>query len=169
VRSWCGALLAVALLPAGTACGGDDDDDATVPAVELIQPAVAAVESERGGAQEYFEINVSGSTVNLFVATDAATTATAYRYLGGELLPPDPPQQASGATFGADALTFDPDTVLDAVVAELDGPVVARFVVVGGPGGAVQYAATIASAQGGQLDVLLAADGTIQGVDPGDG
>jgi hypothetical protein len=169
VRSWCGALLTVALLGTGAACGGGDgdgDDDAgTVPAVELVDPAVAAVESQRGGAQDYFEINVTGSTVNLFVATDGATTATAYSYLGGELLPADAAQPASGATFRADALTFDADTVLDGVMEELDDPVIARFVIVGGPGGAVQYAATVTSAQGGQLDVLLAPDGTIQGVD----
>jgi hypothetical protein len=167
VRSWCGALLTVALLGTGAACGGGDGDGdaAMVPAVELVDPAVAAVEAERGGAQDYFEINVTGSTVNLFVATDGATTATAYSYLGGELLPPDAAQPASGATFRADALTFDADTVLDGVLEELDDPVIARFVIVGGPGGAVQYAATVTSAQGGQLDVLVAPDGTIQGVD----
>ena len=167
MQSWCGALLAVALLGIAAACGGGngDDDVTTVPAVELVEPAVAAVESERGAAQDYFEINVTGSTVNVFVATDGATIATAYTYLGGELLPPDPPQPASGATFRADALTFDADTVLDDIMEELDDPVIARFVIFGGPGGAVQYAATVSSTKGGQLDVLLAPDGTIQGVD----
>jgi hypothetical protein len=107
--------------------------------------------------------------VNLFVADDDGDQVTAYRYLGGELLPPDEPQDASGATFTADAIGVDPDTIFDAIVTELDDPLISRFVVVGGPGGAVQYAATVTSRQGGQLDVLLGTDGSIQGVDPGAG
>jgi hypothetical protein len=64
-------------------------------------------------------------------------------------------------------VAFDPDTILDGVLDELDDPVISRFVVVGGPGGAVQYAASVVSEQGGVLDVLLGPDGTIQSVDPG--
>ena len=149
--------------------GGDGDGAATTPAVELVDPAVAAVEADLGGPQDYFEINVTGTTVNLFVADDDGTHVTAYTYLGGELLPPDEPKDASGATFRADAIAFDPDSIFDAVVDELGDPLITRFVIVGGPGGAVQYAATVLSEQGGQLDVLLGPDGTIQGVDPGTG
>jgi hypothetical protein len=173
-RRMAAAALAVTVTSLlGAACGddggGDDTADVPQPSVELIDPAVAAVENELGGPQDYFEINVTGPTVNLFVAADDASSVTTYRYLGGELLPPDPPQDASGSTFRADAIAFDPDTILERIDDELDDPIVTRFVVVGGPGGAVQYAATVTSEQGGQFDVLLAPDGTIQGVDPGTG
>jgi hypothetical protein len=162
-------LAAVSLL--GAACGDDDDRgdgtaDVPHPSVEQIDPAVGAVESELGGTQDYFEINVTGPTVNLFVADDDASSVTTYHYVGGELLPPESPQDASGSTFRADAIAFDPDLIFDRIDDELDDPLVTRFVIVGGPGGAVQYAATVTSAQGGQFDVLLAPDGTIQGVDP---
>jgi hypothetical protein len=163
---WLAAVVAFALL--GAACGDDDDrGDAVLPAVDQIAPAIAAVEAELGGPQEYFEVNATGATVNLFVADGAAAQVTAYSYLSGALLPPDSAQPASGATFAADALTFDPDTIFDQLLDELDDPVVARFVVVGGPDGAVQYAATVQSEQGGTLDVLLGPDGTVQSVDPG--
>ena len=77
------------------------------------------------------------------------------------------PRPAEGATFAADALTFDPATVLDALTAELPGSDVVLFTVLGGPGGAVQYSAGVQSSEGGTLDVTLGADGTVQAVDPG--
>jgi hypothetical protein len=148
-------------------CGDGDDATAVVPELDQIGPAIEALESELGGPQRYFEVNATGSTINLFVASDDATRVTGHSYLAGELLPPDEPREASGATFEASAIDFDPDTVLDRVLDELDDPVITRFVIVGGPGGAVQYAASVVSEQGGVLDVLLGADGTIQSVDPG--
>ncbi len=65
-------------------CGGDDDDQpAVVPVVAEISPAIAAVEAELGGPQDYFEINATPQLVNVFVATDGGATATAYVYLDG--------------------------------------------------------------------------------------
>ena len=165
------AVLAIVVVSLVASCGGDDDDDegAVLPAVDQIAPAIDAVEGALGGAQQYFEINATPTNVNLFVATEDATRVAAYSYVSGALLPPDAPQPASGATFTADALTFDPETIFDPMLDALDSPIVTRFVVVGGPGGAVQYAATVQSEQGGTLDVLLGPDGAVQSVDPGGG
>ncbi len=57
------------------------------------------------------------------------------------------------------ALDFDPDAIFTGIAEELDEPDVTQFVVVGGPGGAVQYSAFVASSEGGVLDVLLGPDG----------
>ena len=90
------------------------------------------------------------------MATDDATTATAYVYLDGELQPPAPPRDvAGGETFRAAALDFDPDAIFTGIADELGDPTVTQFVIVGGPGGAVQYSAFVASSAGGVLDVLL--------------
>ena len=98
----------------------------------------------------------------MFVATDGGATATAYVYLDGELQPPAPPRDvAGGETFRADALDFDPDVIFTGIADELDDPTVTQFVVVGGPGGAVQYSAFVASSAGGVLDVLLGPDGAV--------
>jgi hypothetical protein len=162
-------LLALGVL---AGCGGGDDDDDSagdLPLVAEIAPAIAAVEADLGGPQEYFEINATPQLVNLFVATDDKSTATPYVYLGGELQPPAPPRDvASGETFTAAALDFDPDTIFNPLAEELDEPDVTQFVIVGGPGGVVQYSAFVASSAGGILDVLLGPDGTVLGVQPVD-
>jgi hypothetical protein len=149
-------------------CGGDDDDQpAVVPVVAEISPAIAAVEAELGGPQDFFEVNATPQLVNVFVATDGGTTATAYVYLDGELQPPAPPRDvAGGETFRADALDFDPDAIFTGIADELGDPTVTQFVVVGGPGGAVQYSAFVSSSAGGVLDVLLGPDGAVLGVQP---
>ncbi len=149
-------------------CGDGDKPPGELPLVAEIAPAIAAVEAELGGPQDYFEVNATPQLVNLFVATDGAAAATAYVYLGGELQPPAPPRDVtSGATFRADALDFDPEVIFEGVVDELDDPAVTQFVVVGGPGGAVQYSAFVVSSEGGVLDVLLGPDGAVLGVESG--
>jgi hypothetical protein len=159
-------LLGLAML--GACSDGDDDPPGGLPLVAEIEPAIAAVEDELGGPQDYFEVNATPQLVNLFVATDGAAAATAYVYLAGELQPPAPPRDVtSGVTFRADALDFDPEVIFEGVVDELDDPAVTQFVVVGAPGGAVQYSAFVISSEGGVLDVLLGPDGSVLGVDPG--
>ena len=102
------------------------------------------------------------------MATDDATSAIAYVFLGGELQPPAPPRDvAGGETFDAAALDFDPDAIFTGIAEGLDDPDVTQFVVVGGPNGAVQYSAFVVSSEGGVLDVLLGPDGTVLGVNPG--
>lgn len=157
-------LLCVVLVGCGD---GDEDPPAAVPRVAEIAPAITAVESELGGPQDYFEVNATPQFVNVIVATDGGSMATAFLYLDGDLQPPAPPEAAGGETFRANDLDFDPDVILTGIADELDEPAIAQFVVVGGPGGAVQYSAFVTSAEGGVLDVLLGPDGAVLGVEAG--
>jgi hypothetical protein len=159
-------ILALGAL-AGCGGGGDDDPSGERPVVDDIALAIAAVEAELGGPQEYFEINATPQLVNLFVASDDKSTTTPYVYLDGELQPPAPRRDvAGGETFDAAALEFDPDTIFTPIAEELDQPDVTQFVIVGGPGDVVQYSAYVASSAGGILYVLLGPDGTVLGVEP---
>jgi hypothetical protein len=158
VRALLVAVLALA------ACGGDDEE-AVVPLVDQIAPAIVAVEDELGGPQRYFEINATPQLVNLFVAGDGEVTP--YVYVGGELGPAGAPAAAEGATFTADAVAFDPDRILDGVRDELPESAIVLFTIAGGPGGAVQYGATVQSERGGTLDVVLDPDGSVQSVTAG--
>ncbi len=156
-------LASGVLVVALAACGGEAGDaDPVVPLVDEIAPAMAAVDAASGGAQQYFEVNATPQLVNLFVAADDATSAIAYIYVDGELGPPAPPEPAQGATFAAAAVTFDPATILDGDLPDADLTV---FTVIGGPAGAVQYGVVARSAEGGTLDITLAADGSVLGVD----
>jgi hypothetical protein len=170
MRSRVVALVAAALLVVGTAGCGDDDDGggpAVRPAVEQIAPAIAALEAKLGGPQQYFEINATPQVVNLFVADAAKASVTPYVYVSGAVAESGPPSSAEGNTFAATAATFDPATILAGVTDELPDPDIVVFTIVGGPSGAVHYAASVQSDEGGTLDVSLAADGSVQAVDPG--
>jgi hypothetical protein len=148
-------------------CGdGDEDAPAVRPLVAEIAPAITAVENELGGPQEFFEINTTPQLVNVIVATDGGSRATAFLYLDGDLQPPAPPEAASGETFRAADLDIDPDTIFTGIADELGEPTIVQFVIVGGPGDAVQYSAFVTSEEGGVLDVLLSPDGAVLGVDP---
>ena len=161
------ALAAAALLVVGTAgCGGDDDEPER-PALDQIAPAVAALEAKLGGPQQYFEINATPQLVNLFVADAAKTTVTPYVYVGGAVAEAGESAGAEGNTFAATAATFDPSTVLAGVTERLPSSDIVLFTIAGGPGGTVQYTATVQSKEGGTLTVTLGADGVVQSVDPG--
>ncbi|MET0145797.1 MAG: hypothetical protein ABW328_13585 [Ilumatobacteraceae bacterium] len=163
VRRW---LVAAAMF-ATAACGGDGDGDPVRPLVDQITPAMAAVDASLGGPQQYFEVNATPQVVNLFVATDNATMVVPYVWVGGQLGTPSEPTTAEGATFATAAVTLDPSTILDGVTDELPDSDIVLFTVVGGPAGAVQYGAGVQSENGGTLDVLLGADGSVQSVDAG--
>ena len=159
-----GPLVAVALV-ALAACRGDGG---TAPLqVAEIAPALAAVEAARGGPQQFFEANATAQLVNVFVAADGATAAVPYVYVDGELGPPGPEAAASGATFGAVAVTFDPAEVLDQVTADLPETDLEVFSVVGGPDGAVRYGVVGRSAAGGTIDITLSPHGEVLAVDAG--
>lgn len=166
---WPGRLLgAVGVLVLLAGCGGEpaEPEGRRLPAVAEIATAVQAVETLLGGPQEYFEINADHRLVNLFVASDDGTTATAYLVVGGEVQPPAPPRPvAAGSTFTADEIGFDPDTVLDRVALELPESELTTFVILVGPGGTVRYEVLARSAQGGVLAVEVTADGTVVGVE----
>lgn len=165
--------LLAALVAAGVAvaaCGDDDaggGDGPVRPAIELIEPAIAAVEAELGGPQDFFEVTAEPQRVRLWVAREEATRAVPYVYVGGELARLGDPQGAEGGTFPGAAVDVDPDAVLDVIDDELDEPDVILFSIAGDGSGAVQYQATVRSDKGGTLDVVVAGDGTILSVTAG--
>ena len=160
---WLGADAAGA--GALAACGADDGVRGV--AGRRHRARLAAVEAGAGGPQQFFEANATPQLVNVFVATDDATTAVPYVYVDGELGPPGPEAPASGATFAAAAVTFDPDQVLDQVTADLPDTDLAVFSVVGGPDGAVGYGVVGRSAAGGTLDITLSPRVDVLAVDAG--
>ncbi len=162
--------VVAALLIAATVvgCGGDDDGPAGGDSfVADIRPAIEAVEAELGAGQQYFEVTANELVTNLFVAVDDATAAVPYVYLDGELQPPAPTLTgASGFTFGADAVDFDEDIVLESVREELTESTIEAFSIEAGAGGVVRYVVSTLSPEGGRLDVSVAPDGTVLEVDP---
>lgn len=156
--------LACGLIVLAAACGGDDPPGAE-PVIDVIADAVAAIEAHYGGPQEYFEISAGLESVGVIVAVDGATAAEQGSYsTDGGLVVPEPVGEASGATFEATDITFDPERVFEQIRDELDDPVIVDFAIQGGPDGALLYDATVATEGGGVLLVLVAADGTIRGV-----
>lgn len=133
--------------------------------VDLIGPALDAVEAERGGPQQYFEVNATSALVNVFVADPEAGTVIPYVFVDGELAARDA-SPAQGATFGRDALDdLDPATVTDQVSADLPDSVQDAFVMEGGADGSVRYSVVVSSLAGGQLLVIVAGDGTVLSVE----
>ena len=133
--------------------------------VDTIASAVAAVEAERGGAQQYYEINATDLFVNLFVASDGGT-ATPYVFVGDALTGGEPVAGASGNTFAADRVDLDPRLVISCVQAQLPDSTPTAFEIVGGPDGAVRFSVVMTSQAGGHLVVEVSRDGSVVAVDP---
>jgi hypothetical protein len=138
---------------------------ASPPRVDLIHQAVSALEARLGAPQQYFEINATSKLVNLIVSLNDGKIAQPWVYLDGELSSAEG-QAATGFSFDASALDFDPGTVLSKVQAELPKSSPDLFFVEGGQGGIVQYSVEVTSSQGGQLVVVVGPDGTVRSVDP---
>ena len=166
-------VLAAALFGATAlaACGDDDDGDSALPAVEDIEPAVAALEAELGGPQHYFELDATALGVTLWVAGTAAgdetaMTATPYLYVGDEMASNGAAQPAQGQTFtAAEALTFDADRVLDGVAGDLTGSTVDSFSIVGSADSGVQFAVVVVSDRGGEISVQVDGQGRVLAAD----
>jgi hypothetical protein len=175
-------LVAVVALvaPLATACSGDGDSSTTtpvasttvvaapstaLPVVDLIDDAVAALQTKLGGPQQFFEINATSKLVNLVVSLNDDKMAQPWVYVDGELTS-TAPADATGFSFAASALDFDPDKVLSKLQAELPESSPDLFFVEGGEGGIVRYSVAVTSRQGGQLIVVVGPDGTVQSVDP---
>ncbi|MDP9464447.1 MAG: hypothetical protein M3P52_07475 [Actinomycetota bacterium] len=136
---------------------------ATLPRVDLIDEAIAALEARLGGPQQYFEINATPRLVNLFVALNDGKLVQPWVYLGGELSSTEG-RAADGFSFAGTALDFDPHTVLSRLQAELPQASAEVFFVEGGDGGVVQYSVAVRTQQGEQLVVVVGADGEVQSV-----
>jgi len=153
-----GVVLALA------ACGGDDGEN--LEFVSDIDRAVDAVEEARGGPQEYFEVTANRQFTNVFVAVDGATAAVPYVYLDGELQAPGPILEgASGYTFLAEDIIFEPDGIFDSIGEQLPEAAINAFSIEGGEIGSVRYVVSVRSEQGGMLDVTVSANGTVLAVD----
>ena len=131
--------------------------------VEQIRPAIAAVEAELGGPQQYFEVNATPTLVNVFVAAKGATEAIAYIYQAGVLQAPAQPESAHGPTFSSAEPSFDETTVLANVVGSLPDSTLRGFSAVGVEGGGVSYVVTVESPRGGSLEVMVGPTGAILG------
>lgn len=172
-------LAIVCLSLAGCSDGGDQSSDSVTstttattlgevgdpPIVEEIDDAIAALEAELGGPQEYFEINATARLVNLFVALDQGTSVQPWVYFDGELTS-DEPAAAEGGVLRAADLTFDAATILATLQSELPSATIESFYIQGNGLGAVQYGALVTTSQGGAIDVQLGANGQILGTEP---
>lgn len=133
--------------------------------LELIRPAVEAVEAQLAGPQQYFEVNATPTLVNLFVATENGSKAVAYVYTKQGLEPPAEPQPASGPMFGAAEMTFDETRVMALAVAQLPSSTFRVFAVTGVQGGGVAYRLTVDSELGSEFQVMVGPAGDVLGTD----
>jgi hypothetical protein len=137
----------------------------SLPRVDLVKEAVAALEAKLGAPQRFFEINATASLVNMIISLNDDKLAQPWVYFDGDLSSTDA-ADASGFSFASSALDFDPDAVLSKVQAELPQSSPDLFFIEGGEGGTVRYSVAVTSQQGGQLIVVVGPDGTVQSVDP---
>ena len=136
-----------------------------LPDVKKIPEAIAALEAKLGGPQQYFEVNATARVVNMFVALNNGTIAQAWAYADGSLSSTEG-QKASGGTFAATDLGYQPDKVLGQIHQKVPDAILESFYVNGDSKGNVQYG-VLASAQcGGGLDILVGPDGSVKAVDP---
>ncbi len=82
IRALAAAALGVVLVACSS--GGSSSPPTTAPVLrsDLVPAAVAAVEAQRGGPQQYTEINAFNQGVNVFVATSEGSEL-AYVYTNG--------------------------------------------------------------------------------------
>lgn len=135
-------------------------DPGALPRVDLIRPAIAALEQRLGGPQRYFEINATTKLINVFVALNNGAVSQPWVFFDNELSSQEG-QPASGHTFPASALTFDADTILTTVRADLASTRLEFLEILGGQDDTVQYTIGAKSAEGGGLVVTVAPDGKV--------
>lgn len=145
--------------------GGTAQADADLPLVGEIPAAVAALEEQLGGPQQYFEINATARVVNLFVALNGGELVQPWLYVDGQLTSQEA-QAAQGGTFTGDDLDYVPTEVLAKVRAEVPDAILESFYVNGDGNGNVQYGVLTSAQCGGGLDVVVGPDGAVKSVDP---
>ena len=136
-----------------------------LPIIEQIDEAVAALDTELGGAQSFFEINATARLVNMFVALNNGAVAQPWVYLDGTLTASEG-QPASGGSFEIAAVDFDPEVILSTVLTDLPDITIETFYIHGDGQGHVLYGVLATTSKGGGLDVILGADGAVKSVDP---
>ncbi|MEI7619051.1 MAG: hypothetical protein WCK14_10570 [Actinomycetota bacterium] len=148
----------------GSSVGASAGVKADLPLrLELIRPALTALEAKLGGPQHYFEVNATPTLVNLFVANSANTQATAYVFTAGSLGAPAAPEQvkAGAPTFTTADIAFDQAHVLDPVLVALPESTYRVFSIVGVANGGAAYLVTMQSAKGGDFQVPVKPDGSL--------
>lgn len=153
--------------PTVTICdpSGEPQAAADLPAVASVRLAMADLDAELGGPQEYFEVNATARLVNLFVALNGGTLAQAWVWVDGALTSAEP-QAASGGTFTLVDVDLDESAALTTVRSEIPDAVLESFYVHGDGEGNVQYGILTSALCGGGLEVLVGADGSVKSVDP---
>lgn len=163
-----GSAITTDSAPAVTICDPasvDPQTDDQLPNVAAIAEAIDALTAELAAPPEFFEVNATASVVNLFVALNDGTKVQPWVYVNGELSS-DAVQDASGGTFTAADLDFDPDTVLQPLRDQLPDTILESFYVNGDGQGNVQYGVLASAVCGGGLDVIVSRDGEVLSVDP---
>ena len=171
-----GVGLVAAVCLGVSACADDDGgtgaiDTAvragTVLAVADVAPAIAAVETARGGPQRYTEINANADGVSLFVAVDERHEV-AYLYADGVLGRPDPPVALTSAPFTLAGVNRElaPDLVRR-TQQQLPGAEVTALALVQPPEVGLVWALKSRSPRGGVLNVLYSPTGQLLSVAPG--
>jgi len=168
-----------------SSCGGGGSDDVeqageSALRIDLIDRALADVHALGVDDLGYFEVNATAKVVNVFVAGDLDGTPNAdgrpdavvqYVYLPDQgLQEPNEPVGANGPTFLFDEVDFDADAVLDKVTAELPASTPSMFVITSAgslevESDKVEYRVSMLSSKGGELSVVVTADGDIVGTD----
>jgi hypothetical protein len=141
-----------------------DGERASQPVVEMIDPAIAAVDELYGSPQRYFEVSADAQRVSLIVAVGDGTAEQVFFCGSGGRTPPESLGDADGSTFPGDAIDIDPESIFDQIDDELDDPDIIDFATVGAGDDEVVHDATVQSDSGGILLVLLSPDGEVLAV-----
>ncbi len=156
-------LAATAAVGTGACSSGEDEQPG--PRVDWIDETLAAVGAVLDEPPAYVEVSATLEHVDVIVRDGNGTAALLYRY-DGELEGPIEPRDDPRETFTSDEVSFDPDTIFDALRDELDDPAIVDFALYVDGGGLVRDA-TVASDSGGVIIVLLGADGQVLGLQAG--
>jgi len=143
-----------------------EQPESDLPNLALIPEAVAALEAEMGGPQTYFEINATSKLVNLWVALNDGTVAQPWLYFDGQLSSKDPVSGATGPTFLASEIQFDPDKLLVPLRKQIPEAILGSVVLSDQGSDSVVYEVLVSAQCGGGLDVVVGPDGTVKSVDP---
>lgn len=138
----------------------------TILKVADFPAAVAAVEAERGGAQQLVEVNATPDGVNVFVPADDANEV-AYFYADGQLQAPGAPAPISSAAFDRAGIDLGLGAALvQRTQEQFPGATVVSVALLQLPDQGVRWALRSRSARGGLLNAIYTATGELVSVAP---